>query len=225
MVPEEGEGLYVSQTKDNYDASRLLRLDLIRQFRVQGDYVAIVPDRDTLVVTGTDDVCRLQAVAALVKDALRKPRSISGLVLRLDGDEWVPWMPDRSHPAYQDLRTLQIQTYGQNYAEQKSLLDKLHEKTGQDVFVASFQAMQNTTSGETTSYCVWSKGCHAFLPQTDRIFFFEENREPVGTEWARAAAVLGDSMKPLGMFPERYRVVDYPTGEQMRAMGCEKIKS
>ena len=65
MGPKDGEGVYLSATHDNYDASRLLLLDVIRQFRVKGDYVAMVPNRDTLIVTGSDDNQGVQGMAAL----------------------------------------------------------------------------------------------------------------------------------------------------------------
>ena len=223
--PQQGPGIYLSATNDNYDAARLLLLDMIRQFQVRGEYVAMVPNRDTLIVTGSEDVEGVKGMAALAKDSLKKPRPMSGLALRLEGDEWLPWMPDRSHPAYPDYRTLQIQTYGQNYAEQKHLLDKLHESTKKDIFVAGIIAVNAATSGAVFTYCVWSKGCHAWLPRTDRVVFFEENREPVATDWSRAVAGLGDLMKPLDMFPERYEVFEYPTDEQLKAIGCVSMKS
>ena len=39
--PKEGEGVYVFTTNDGYDSSRLIILDLIRQFQVKGDYIAM----------------------------------------------------------------------------------------------------------------------------------------------------------------------------------------
>ena len=147
---------------------------------------------------------------------------MSGLALRLEGDEWLPWLPDRSHPSYVEYRMLRMQTYGENYGDQKQLLDKLYEKIKEDVFVASFKAIRDTATGEVVSYCLWSKGCHALLPRTDRVFFYEEGREPVGTDWDRATAVVGDLMKPIGMFPERYRVFEYPTEDQFKAMSCKR---
>ena len=223
--PQQGPGVYLSVTNDNYDAARLLLLDTIRQFQVRGEYVAMVPNRDTLIVTGSKDVEGVKGMAALAKDALQKPRPMSGLALRLERDEWLPWMPERSHPSYPDYRMLQVQTYGQNYAEQKHLLDKLHESTKEDIFVAGFSAVTATGSGEVFTYCVWSKGCHAWLPRTDRVVFFEENREPVAADWVCAVAGLGELMRPLDMFPERYEVFEYPSDEQLKAIGCVSMKS
>ena len=162
--PEEGEGVYLSATNDNYDASRLLLLDTIRQLRVKGDHVAMIPNRDTLIVTGSEDVKGLDGMIALAKDALGKPRPMSGLALRLDGDDWVPWMPAAPHPSYGEFRLLQVQSFGQSYEEQKAVLDRLHEKTGKDIFVGSFSVMRRTDTGGLVSFCVWSKGVLALLP-------------------------------------------------------------
>ena len=63
-------------TGDCYDASRLLLLDTIRQFRVKGDYIAMVPNRDTLIVTGAEDADGLKAMVGLAKDAVQKPRHL-----------------------------------------------------------------------------------------------------------------------------------------------------
>jgi len=57
-------------------------------------------------------------------------------------------------------------------------VDKLHEKTQQDVFVASFSAMEHQGTGQISTYCVWAKGCLALLPRTDRVAFVQEGRDP-----------------------------------------------
>lgn len=108
---------YLSSRNDSYDASRLLLVDTIRQFRVKGDYMAMVPNRDTLIVTGSDDVNGLKRMVALAKDALARPHPMSGLALRLDGDDWVSWMPIALHPLYSDFRLLQVQSIAQDYSE------------------------------------------------------------------------------------------------------------
>ena len=43
-----------------------------------------------------------------------------------------------------------MQSAGQDYSEQKELLDRLHEKTGEDVFVASYSVMQHKDTGHRT---------------------------------------------------------------------------
>ena len=202
------------------DAYRLLLLDSIRQMPVKGDHVAMVPNRDTLIVTGAEDEEGLKGMIALAKDALQQPRMISGLAFCLVGDEWLPWLPDASHPTYGELRTLQVQSHGQDYSEQKSLLDRLHEKTKQDIFVASFSAMEHKDTKELTTYCVWSRGVLALLPRTDLIAFVQEGKDPLMAKWDRVAEVVGHLMEPLDIYPQRFQVSDFPTDEQLAAMGA-----
>ena len=93
--PGHGEGVYLSATGDNYDASRLLIKDAIRRFRVKGDHIAMIPNRENLIVVGSEDVEGLAGMVKLAAKAMKEPRPISGIALRLDGDEWTPWLPAR----------------------------------------------------------------------------------------------------------------------------------
>ena len=155
--PESGEGLYVSATGDSYDSSRLLLTDVIRQFRVKGDPIAMIPNRENLIVVGSEDVDGLAGMVKMVEKALKEPRPISGIALRLDGDEWTPWLPPPSHPAYQAFQEFRLVSLGQDYAQQKDMLDKLYEKQGEDMFVATFSAIKSP-DGRLFSYATWAAG-------------------------------------------------------------------
>ncbi len=126
--PGDGEGVYLSATGDNYDASRLVIKDAIRRFRVKGDHIAMIPNRENLIVVGSEDVEGLAGMVKLAAKAMKEPRPISGIALRLDGDDWTPWMPAEDHPSYKAFQELQLQSFGQDYAQQKTMLDKLYEK-------------------------------------------------------------------------------------------------
>jgi hypothetical protein len=217
--PEHGEGVYVFTTNDGYDSSRLVLLDLIRQFQVRGDYIAMAPGREMLIVAGSDDKPGLEAMVELAKKALQKPRAVSGVAIRLDGDEWVSWMPEASYPLYDEFRGLRIQSSGQDYAEQKELLDQLHQTTGEDVFVASYSAMKHKDTGHRITFCMWAKGLPSLLPRTERIVLGAEDQEPVIALWEKVVEVAGDLLTPMGMYPERYRVEGFPTADQLTAMG------
>ena len=221
MCPKEGKGIYVFTTKDGYDSSRLILLDLIRQFQVKGDYIAMAPGREVLIVSGSEDTPGLEAIVAVTKKAFEQPRTVSGVALRLAGDEWVSWMPEAGHPLYEDFRALRIKSFGQDYAEQKELLDELHKKTGEDVFVASYSVMEHKDTGHRISYCVWTKGTVSLLPQAERIVLGSEDQEPIMAPWEKVVEIVGDMMTPMDIYPERYRVEDFPTAEQLAAMGNE----
>ena len=110
--PQDGEGTYVFSSNDGYDSSRLILLDLIRQFQVKGDYIAMAPGREMLIVAGSEDAPGLEAMVALAKKAFQQPRTVSGAALRLDGDEWVPWMPAADHRLYEEFQALRMRSSG-----------------------------------------------------------------------------------------------------------------
>lgn len=214
--PKEGEGVYLSTIRDGYGSSRLILLDLIRRLQVAGDYVAMVPNPETLIVTGSEDMDGLKGMWVLATDALQQPRPISGIALRLDGDDWVPWLPDPSHPLYNDFRGLYLQSIGRDYTQQKQVLDGT---TGKDTFVASFSLVQHPETGKFMTCCVWPKDMLVLLPRTDQIAFMQEGKDPLMAAWDRVVEVVGDLMEPLDIYPERFRVKEFPTEEQLAAMG------
>jgi uncharacterized protein YtpQ (UPF0354 family) len=217
--PESGEGAYLSVTGDSYDASRLLLTDIIRQFTVKGDPIAMIPNRENLAVVGSEDADGLAGMLKMAVEALEQPRPISGIAMRLEGDEWVPWLPDESSPLFKDFYKLQLQSLGQDYAQQKDLLDKLHEKQGEDIFVPNFNAIQ-TPDGRPMSYAVWAAGVsHAMLPKTDVLVLGGLDGKPQMVEWQKVIDVAGDLLEPLDVYPVRYRVREFPSEKQLAAMG------
>jgi hypothetical protein len=219
------EGVYISATADNYDASRLLLLDLVRKMPVRGDYIAMVPNRDTLIVTGADDPEGLAVMGKVAEESFQKPRPISTIAVRLVGDEWESWLPEREAAVYETFRELRLRTIGMEYNDQKELLDQIHEQAGEGLFVASFSAVKHKSSGRVTSYSVWSQGVDTLLPETDDIVLLRP--QPIAGEVKLAAAgsfervrqIAGDLMQPLGIYPERYRVAEFPSERQLEAIG------
>jgi hypothetical protein len=111
------------------------------------------------------------------------------------------------------------------YNDQKELLDQIHQQKGNDVFVASYSAVQHKDSGRITSYSVWSDGVDTLLPETDDVVLLRANRGAQKVEVAAASSfervrdVAGDLMQPLGTYPERYRVAGFPSEQQLAAIG------
>lgn len=208
--------LYVSNTRDKYDAARLVLPDLIHQFELRGDPVAMIPNRDQLILTGADDAEGLMMMAALTEEALKQPEPILGIPLRLVKNEWTDWIPTEGHPAYLPLKILQMQSLGECNNQQKELLEKLHAKTGDKLFVASYSGMKSQETGKAFSYCVWTKGVPSLLPRTDKILFVSRpEADDVVADWERVESVVGNLITPLDMYPARYRVSDFPTRAQL----------
>jgi uncharacterized protein YtpQ (UPF0354 family) len=208
--PQSGEGVYLSATGDNYDASRILSEELIGQFQLKGDPVAMIPNRDNLIVAGADDE---QAA-----EALEQLRPISSMAVRFDGEQWAPWLPEESHPLYNPFRRFYFDALGRDYAEQKELLDRWHARTDKNAFVATYNVVRDP-QGRLLSYAVWTERIESFLPQTDMIVFGRLEGEPSMVPWAVAMEEVGDLMEPLDMYPPRYVVREFPSAAQLASMG------
>lgn len=81
---------YMSSTGDNYDASRMLIPELIAELKVLGEPVVMVPNRDRLFVTGSEDPEGLATMVLLAEHALTQPRPMTGIAMMWNGEEWSP---------------------------------------------------------------------------------------------------------------------------------------
>ena len=131
--------------------------------------VAVLPNRGTLMVTGTESVGGLKVMADLLEKETDQPRPITSVLFRREDEEWHPWLPPADHPTYASFKLAATRSIGGEYHEQKEVLEKLYAAKGDDVFVASFSAAEHKATGELASYCVWSKGVPSLLPKTDQI--------------------------------------------------------
>lgn len=215
------DSVYVSGWRDTYDASRILLDELVLHLEVAGDPVALVPHRDMLIVTGSQDTSGLSLAAKLAEDAFGGPRPLSGIAIRRDpSGQWIPFLPPVDHPEYRRFRLLEVQTLGQAYNDVKKMLEDYHEQIGDDVFVATYTAVEDKSSSEVSSYCVWTQGCQALLPRTDKVAFVRQDDDnPVLVDWCAVEADLGGLMIPVeGMYPERFRVEEFPSEAQLAAL-------
>ena len=71
-------GVFISPWQDAYDSSRLVLVELITRLDVRGDPVALLPHRDHLFVTGSDDERGLGRSADLAAPLLEDHRRVTG---------------------------------------------------------------------------------------------------------------------------------------------------
>ena len=217
-----GDSVHCAITGDTYDASRLLVVDLIRRLSVNGTPIAMVPGRDQLFITGSDDEAGLALLLKRAEEGYREAaRPLCPLPLCLDDDQWVDWMPDSSHPLYKEFRDFELKVLHGDYEEQKPELEKLH---GEDRFVASFTAMKKD-GDKLISYGTWSKGVPTLLPRTQLVMFFdpESNDTVASGTWEHVQSVVGHLMKETEDCPVRYFVEEFPTSEQLAKIGKVEV--
>lgn len=206
--------------RDTYASSRVLLDEVVRRCAVKGDPVVLVPHRDLLLITGSDDEDGLRRVADVALDALLAPRALDGRALRLTSSGWAPFMPERLNEAWTDFRKLELFTRARDYDEQTRQLEKHYQERDEDVFVAAFSPYQDD-QGRGLGYAVWQRGTPTLLPRADLIFFMDssqgERAPPVAVaRWEDVASVSPALRTPVeGLYPERYLVRDYPSEEQL----------
>ena len=219
---ELAPGTYVSTWQDTHDATRMFLHDLVWQLDVKGSHVVMVPDRNVLLVTGSDDAEGLVRMAEEAKQVLdESPRPLCGLAFILNGSAWEPYLPPDDTPSYGKLSLLACQYMASACNEQKSRLEAIHERDGTDVFVATYDATQNSDTGRILSYCTWARDVESLLPVTDLVGLFDSDRpedeQYLGfARWSQVASVVGAAMELCSeMYPPRYRVREFPSPEQL----------
>ena len=98
------------------------------------------------------------------------------------------------------------------------MLDKLHIKNGEDVFVATFSGTQ-APDGRVLSYATWTETTNSLLPKTDVLLLGRIGGNLYMVEWQKVLDAVGDLMEPVDIYPPRYRVREFPADEQLAAMG------
>jgi len=224
-------GLYTFVSGDCYDASRILLTDRIRATNLLGEPVAMMPNRNLMLLTGTDDDFGLQAMTRIAESTLREePRPMSGIALRLAADNaWEVWMPEPSHPLFAKFNELKVMTLAYDYSGQKQMLEELFEKELRDVFVASYSAIGDD-AGNVFSYCVWPKDVPTLIPRTDFVMLMPSQKgPPYEVPWETLFETLADEPqslpRQLDYYPPRFEVGEFPTGaawERLRKVATKR---
>ena len=198
-------------------------IDRINAFELDGAPVAIVPNRDSILITGSEDNVGLQMMADLALKQFGEAYSLSGIPLILQDGEWVDWMSPPSCPSYENFRELELRFLGSVYADHKQMLDAAHQRGGIDIYVADFSAVTKP-NGKPVSYCVWGEGVETLLPVTQKVVFMREGKGAVALgEWVRVFETVGHLMELTDDYPQRYRVREFPDQAALDAIGLSEL--
>ncbi len=216
-----GDGFHSALSGDNYDSSRVMLLDKIRSMSVEGEHVAIVPHRDAMYVAGSEDETSLSIMLELTKKAVaEEPRPLSPLPVVLRDGQWEDWEPPLNHALRPLFEELELGFLGNLYADQTQLLTELEESGRLEWFPASFSAMQDNTTEQVMSYCVWGREVHTLLPRTQIIVFYDDSGLLASGIWQKVVDVVGDLIvEDESYYPRRYAVREFPSEEQLSAIG------
>jgi hypothetical protein len=207
-------GVFRSTWQDNLDGSRILLPGMLKGLALQGDPVVVVPNRDTLLVAGSEDLDGLAWILEAALEFLREDaHALNGCPLRLRGFQWEPWEARAGDPAEPLLARIRRRRLLEEYTRQKTLLDRLHDRTGRAVAVAPLH-LEKLQAGGVTSCTLWPQGAgEGWLPEAERVGLAVPgpgSPSCLWVPWPEARRELGHLLEPMGLFPERYRVLGFP---------------
>jgi hypothetical protein len=182
--------------------------------------VAMIPPRDVLLVTGAEDEEGLCNMIRSARKVLAGPRPLGADALLLEAGVWHDYVPSAASRSGIELMELQEEQASSHYSDQKGLLEKIHEKTGEDIFVASHKIRRDGDSGRfIDSVATWTEGVDTLLPRAKSLVLLQpKDRRMIVSPWDSVVAVAGASLDPMGWWPERFHVLHHPSGAQIRQL-------
>jgi len=214
-------GYYEAPWNDSYGATRLILTEKIRNLRVAGSYVAVVPSRDVLAVTGSDDFDGLSRLVALCEACRGKPRPIRSQLYRLDGDVWVPFVPEG--PLSVRCQALRTGDMADMYTGQQELVPTILEAEGTPCIMAQVEMARHQATGSLMTFFVWTAEPHRYAPATTHVIFSDPSigaaqGSGIGpVPWDIVERVLAQRLRKTKFEPSLYELMGFPnTGELER---------
>jgi hypothetical protein len=209
-------------SEDGYESSRLLLAGWLSSFRgrVEGTPVAFIPDRQTLLVCGSDNPGLLELLLRYVEDRVdESPRALSPVPYTLDDeDNVVPLDAGDDHPLGGAVRHAHLRLMGTQYAAQARHLEAIHDREGIDLFVAPCDSLMGKDGIEYT-WSTWGRGIDTLLPQTDLVAIGVPDGAPSErwmtlVPWVDVSAIAAGWLErdPI-CDPPRYRAKAWPPEE------------
>jgi hypothetical protein len=207
---EIADGVYESVWQDAFDASRIALPEILELAPVDGRHVAMIPDRDHLLVTGD---LNASGLSIMVERGLAyydvRPYKLSAQPLVLNAGRWEPLtLPP---PLAADVRRRAVAAKKADYDVQGEMLKRENESTA---FVASY-LVGDSGSGDVFSVVTWTREPVSLLPKAEYILFVSENAMVIRVVWDVAIEIMGRLEALPGLWPERFIVDRFPTEEEL----------
>lgn len=230
LYEEQPSPIWCVDSGDGYESSRLLLPGFLAAFagKVEGRPIAVVPDRSMLFIGGDAHprtVIRLCELAE--REYAASTRNVSCGVYAVDGEgKLVPYLRAVEDEATSRVREAHLKFLGTEYGTQKAALDEHHQKTGVDVFVATFTGARDA-KGQAFSYCTWVPEILSLLPKTSLVAIAQQEgkEDALWVSWADAMRIAGSCWRPEpGLYPPRWRTVSPPSPEQLAGLRAVEVR-
>lgn len=211
-------GVYLSPPSHPAGSTLVCAEKLLLATPLRGAPVVLVPTRRLLLVAGADDPAGLAAMVDFAARALPSDRAISGTALRWTERGWRRFHAGEG-ALHGSLRRIEIPIELREFAEQKALLDALHFKARESLHVAPAELAYDPC-GDPRTVAHWTEGVDALLPRTERIVLTRAGERPerLSVDFSIALEEIGRWMEATELFPARFRVRGFPSGDELRAL-------
>lgn len=215
-------GVFRSDWWDNYDTSRVLLTDLISRLPVLGRPVALLPERDVLIVAGDGDDQTLALAARAAAEAIGAAvRQLSADAIVLDGDAWSTFPLPAAAAVHLARHRLEIR--GAQYESSKHMIDRVLKAEGEDVLVPSTMLMNRKDGSASLLVATWPKGTVTLLPEVDYVAM-QDGAGVVLVPWKVLREVGIVATPETRWWPPRYRVQNYPASAGMSTLRSSSLK-
>lgn len=230
--PELENPIWFVTADDSYESSRLLIPGWLASFKdkVLGQPIAGIPHRGLMLVTGLDDLENVERLLELSdREYDASTRNISPAIYTVDSEEKIiPLELDLNHPLFEKSRRAHIRLAATEYGEQKAHLDKIHEESGVDIFVANFSVVESDRDSRWRTYCVWSEDIDSLLPRTDAIAIAEDKPGDDALffcKWQDVFEIASNAIvAEPEVYPERFRTTNWPDERTMNKLRERKVE-
>jgi hypothetical protein len=188
----------------------------------EGPPLVCVPCADVLMAVSEADTPAIAALLEACREVYdQDARPVSPALYRVGADGWFPWVPEPSHPAFAAATMALTLERAHVYADQKEALEEYFAAEGDDVFLASVEAVQ-TQSGMAYTRAVWPRPVPTWLPRVDAVILIngdDPNDESILVPWDALEQVVGHLWEAIdGCGPRRYRTLGWPDAGQLEEL-------
>lgn len=206
--------VWSSLNDDDYAGARLLIPGYLDQTGLAGELVVAHPNRDLLIICAADDAEGIQTLCGLALDDLAAPSPISFRPIVGSPGNWRLLKLPESHPAYQEWKRL-------NYVDLKLSYDSVQEPLQhflQGELVVAGASIIHDPDGSSQSYCTWTEGVPSLLPRTDNVDLVSRTGAVLTVEWESLHEQVRTMMEPTEHYPEMWRVVSFPSDQDLQRL-------
>jgi hypothetical protein len=223
MFTRPGPGVSATKPGDPFASSMLLFPDRLQGIEREGALVVVMASPEAVLFAGDADGAALDKMAEATAEFVKQnPRAGVVYPHRLEGDTWIPYVPEDGRPGALSLANLARTSLATAYFQVDAELTPLLQTRDPGRVVVDLTVREEEGGRLTTAaFSPMTQG--TLVPEGDFVVFVTRTSEgevrPVGSaRWADAIAVPGLLGPPL-YFPPYRTLLRAPTPEEMAAFG------